>query len=508
MNSAKKNFAYHPLLISLAPIISFYDHNKDIVSFQYLIRPLLISFSLSVLVFVLLNIIIKNHKKSAIIVSIYIVSFFLYSFYSEIFKFVDPLVDYDSLSLVIGLFFWLAILFLVAKSQQNFGSITKYLNIFSLIIIIIPTASLAYYNYQTSKSANLPSLALVEGNNEVNKPDIYYIILDGYGRQDVLKEIYNYDNSEFINWLENKGFFVAEKSSANYTQTYLSMTASLNLNYLDKMQALDPKSKDRKWLRDKLKNNYVYDFLKEKNYTFVSLPSTWTGNYKNIKADLEIKNNFKNNDFEDLLLEATPLSIFLDPEKKVLNYKEKMIFIFDELGKISQMDENTFVYAHLLMPHPPFIFSYNGNLKYEKNCIKGLDGNHYYQNCPGMEKYRQSYVEQLQYTNKKTMETIEYILKNSDKEPIIILQADHGAGSMLDWESLEKTNLKERFSILNAYYTPEETKNSLSDDITPVNSFRIIFNSVFGTNFEILENKNYFSTWNKPYELIDITNKL
>ena len=64
-------------------------------------------------------------------------------------------------------------------------------------------------------------------------PDIYYIILDGYGRSDVLKNEYGYDNSDFLNALRDLGFTVSECSQSNYAQTQMSLASSLNFNYID-----------------------------------------------------------------------------------------------------------------------------------------------------------------------------------------------------------------------------------------------------------------------------------
>jgi hypothetical protein len=70
-------------------------------------------------------------------------------------------------------------------------------------------------------------IRLHPGNRDL--PDVYYIVLDGYGRADVLSSIFNYDNSEFIEFLKEKGFYVGERSHSNYIETYLSLTSSLNL---------------------------------------------------------------------------------------------------------------------------------------------------------------------------------------------------------------------------------------------------------------------------------------
>ena len=60
-----------------------------------------------------------------------------------------------------------------------------------------------------------------------------------------------------------------------------------------------------------------------------------------------------------------------------------------------------------------------------------------------------------------------------------------------------------RMSIFNAYYFPND--DFLYDDITPVNSFRVLFDSHFQTNYGLLEDRVFFSVPEKPYALIEIT---
>jgi hypothetical protein len=74
-------------------------------------------------------------------------------------------------------------------------------------------------------------------------PDIYYIILDGHARSDILAELYGYDNNWFVDSLRQRGFYVADRSRTNYAQTYLSLASTLNMTYLDSLaQAVGPKS--------------------------------------------------------------------------------------------------------------------------------------------------------------------------------------------------------------------------------------------------------------------------
>ena len=117
-------------------------------------------------------------------------------------------------------------------------------------------------------------------------------------------------------------------------------------------------------------------------------------------------------------------------------------------------------------------------------------------------------MDQLMYTNRRLQSTLDEILSRSAEPPIIILQSDHGPGSRLDWGDPYDTDLKERLSILNAYYLPGKGSTELYAGITPVNTFGVILDLYFGTDCGLLQDDSYFSTWSRPYAFIDVTNEL
>jgi hypothetical protein len=63
---------------------------------------------------------------------------------------------------------------------------------------------------------------------------------------------------------------------------------------------------------------------------------------------------------------------------------------------------------------------------------------------------------------------------------------DHGATGVPTLETPQW-----RMSILNAYYVNEQAKQDLYPTITPVNTFRVIFNHYFGTTYPLLEDLSY-----------------
>ena len=105
-------------------------------------------------------------------------------------------------------------------------------------------------------------------------------------------------------------------------------------------------------------------------------------------------------------------------------------------------------------------------------------------------------------------EVITHLLLENNTPPIIILQGDHGSVLTLDWENPTNDMIRERMTILNAYYLPENGNEILYDDITPVNSFRLLFNNYFESDYEILDDKMYYFVSSEPPPNIEVTDIL
>jgi hypothetical protein len=120
----------------------------------------------------------------------------------------------------------------------------------------------------------------------------------------------------------------------------------------------------------------------------------------------------------------------------------------------------------------------------------------------------EEYLGQLEFVNQKTLEAIDGILLRSPEPPVIVLQADHGSGLRWHSRNLEKADLKERLSILNAIYLPPGERVPLYDELTPVNTFRLLFNHFFRTRLPPVKDKSHFAILGRPYQWIDVTETL
>ncbi len=172
------------------------------------------------------------------------------------------------------------------------------------------------------------------------------------------------------------------------------------------------------------------------------------------------------------------------------------------INKIPFVENPKLVIVHIVSPHPPFVLNKSGNAVSPNRPYMPGDGEAFGGNSI---EYQRQYVEQLEYINNEILKSIDVILANSATPPVIILQGDHGPGSLLRRDDIKDTCIWERSSILNAYYLPGISQDVLYPGITPVNTFRVIFNSYFGTNYKMLPDNVYFSPQAFPYDFTNVT---
>ena len=347
-------------------------------------------------------------------------------------------------------------------------------------------------------------------------PDIYYIILDGYGRQDILEEIYQHDNSGFIEFLKVRGFFVAEQATSNYVQTPLSLSSSLNFDFINfSTEYSGPGSINRLPLFDLILESRVSTMLENAGYRMVATSSGYP--FTEIHNADEYLSPYLNsiNELERFYLSTTALDIMISSNSstsELLRHylplpgyeasRQRIVFALDQLQRIPKINGPKFVFVHIVGPHPPFVLDHQGNpVEPDRPYVPG-DGE-----ALGGDsgEYQRQYIEQLTYINEKMELAIDAILENSPTPPIILIQGDHGPGSLLARDSLEKTCLRERTSILSAYYFPGGRTQALYASISPINSFRILFNTYFGTRLQLKADRIFFSPQSWPYDFTDIT---
>jgi hypothetical protein len=518
----KRRVIFHPLLFAVAPVLSLYIVNVEQILAREALELLLVTVLIVAVLWGVFGLTFRRRwDKGACLASLFAFTFFTY----------ERLLPAANLAgILIKSLVWLTLLvvagYFIGRSRREFYQLTALLNVFSLGWLAAIFVPWGYYTLFLTRDASIRASAYItEWNQVVNEPsplsgarpdpvtlpDIYYIVMDGYGRADVLQTWYDYDNGDFLNFLKDKGFYVADESRANYAQTALSLSSSLNFQYLDQIpQQISTQSSNRLPLEAMLESNRVFHILKQAGYQIVTYPP---GLFIDIglNVDQQVVPLGSLTSFQAELLKTTPLPSMLQIlSGKALDdlHRERVLYALTHLPEATSDSAPTLVYAHILAPHPPFVWDQNGEPLHGDLANFSLADGNWFTDSLGREAYVEGYRNQLVFISRQLRQTIDQILSTAQSPTIIVIQGDHGPGSMLDWNDPDKTNFSERLTILNAYYFPDQRYDALYPGITPVNTFRVILNTFFGATLPLLDDRSYYSRMTRPYDFLDVTDQV
>jgi hypothetical protein len=495
-------FPFHTFLFAVYPILALLANNLSQVEPNVVFRPLFISLAGATGIFLVLRLIVHSWLRAALITSFLLLLFFSYGqVYDLIRQGQIPGSGVDhSLLLPIYILLFAAGSYALLKKPKDLVLATRFLNVIGLALLLMPSYQIISFTTSLPKGEEVREKVLSLGQplkpNPYLMPDIYVIVLDTYIRADSLQVDFGYDNTDFIEKLHNLGFYVADCSQGNFYGTGHAMSVLFNFNFYREIYNsfgnLDINLEDPYAVF--IQDSQVRSQLEAIGYKTVSFFSLFPS-LGFTDADVYYANpNPKSiNPFEILLMNTTLIRVLFQSsgspvvkktadisqdewEKSVLaldvhfRHLEVNEFTFAKLTEAIDVPGPKFVYAHFIASHTPFV--------YEPDCEPLTDPNYWEIGSvkpATQELLKQGYVYSIQCVNKRILPILEQIIAKSRIPPIIILMGDHG---------FEFTNNAQ--NILNAYYLPGDGKDNLYPTITPVNSFRLIFNLYFGTNYELL----------------------
>jgi len=520
-----KKIPLHPFLFGIYAILAMLATNIGQLEVTTAIRSLVLIPLGTFFFLFLLRLAFKDWLKASILLSLLVVLFFsfghAYLALEEVYILGEPLGRYRYLGPL-----WIAIALLgswwVLKSGRNLPQINQVLNIVGLFTLVFPVIQIAIFELQTptigpeeevlfvEDIGSGPNIDLSVPEGEI-PPDIYYIILDMYVRDDVLMDIFDFDNSLFLDRITEMGFYVARCSQSNYTDTPLSLASSFNVAYLESFaEELISRNLDHYRIEPYVRNSLVLRALKELGYTIVNIESgfflsEWRDADYYLSGNVEASNRVFTfgglNAFEGMLLQSTigkwiydnrpSLPAVIRPylDQPYIERRDQILYALETLEEVPSISGPKFVFVHIVAPHPPFVFGPNGEFVIRNTPLTlNLDFED-----REWERYVPGYRGQVIYLNNRFEAILEAILEESPKSPIIVLQSDHGITRV--------SSARERVAILNAYHLPGGGNEFLYPSISPVNTFRVIFNAYFGGSFDFLEDRSYLWERGKgPYE--------
>jgi len=521
-----KKFPVYPILLAVFPILSLWAANLQYIRPESTFRSFLtILFGTSIF-WGVLTAILRNIHKAAIITSI---TGILFSSYGRLYPLIE---NFSVLGLNIGRHRFLlgfmgvvliAIFWCIIKTRKDLSRILPVMLLVSLGLLALPSIQIASHLMKETnlKSVNLSAQVSTQRRDKAliplnafpqdQLPDIYYIILDSYGRADVLNDCFGYNIQPFLESMEELGFVAAAESQTNFTITDLSLAAALNMDYPQSF-AIEPKqASDPAVLHEWTVHNTVRNSLERIGYQSVAFDSGYGISQWNDADVYYVRSSSMRwllggiNPFEDMYLNttigtlifqfeskmATSVRVFLDGAH--LEHRQRMLDIMDNLVKVPDNPAPTFAFAHILAPHNPFVFGPDGEY-ISRNTPFTLN------NDPDTRNgfaYINGYTDQVAYLNKRFYEIISEILRKSEIPPVIILQGDHGPSKWV-------TSVSGRSDILNLYYFPG-AEDVIYPTISPVNSFRLIFNSLFDANLPLIADQTFFTTHSTIEQLLPVS---
>lgn len=503
-----RKFPFYPLLLAIYSPLAMLAVNISQVKPSVVLRPVLVQVALTLILFALLRLLLKDWARAGLLTALWLLLFVTYGHIYNLLKDQPAILgEIGRHRILIPLYLGIALigLWLVVRAKKVNPDLTRAFNWIGIALLIYPAFQIISFSVKANQSEQVASKWTfsqppLKPANPKQLPDVYYIVLDTYTRSDALLKDFGFDNSEFISKLRGMGFYVADCAQPNYTYTQASVTATLNLDYLPALAEREKSANMEVDLWGLMKDSLVRWQLHRLGYQTVAFDTSYE--WSRIKdADIFLGQAESSvswqqlNPFERMWADSTGFTLLNDLEIKsrsatqsVINHPwadhiEKQLFLLQNLPKIADNPLPTFTYAHVLIPHVPYVFGPDGQILTDPGYFSAKNAQ------PVNETYlKKGYTGEIAYIDSRMETILSYILSHSQTPPIIVLMGDHG---------LRDDN---RTKNLLAVYVPDLKNSQFYPSMTPVNVFRLIFNQYYGTTYSLLPD----TTWVTDMKSVEV----
>ena len=499
--SSWTSFPIHTALLAAFPVLFLFAENAaDQLVLDPMWGPLTLSVAGALVVLAVAAAITRDLVRGGLLASFVIALFF--SFGHVWLMLADVLPSRVVLVAAYGLVALVGI-WLIWRGGRWTVPLSQFANVAALALVLVNVVRIVDFTTgpATAEADEPASDVAVPIQGDHPRPDVYFIVFDRYANSETLDEIYDYDNGPFLRELEERGFVVAEDSWSSYFRTAPSLLSTLSMDYLDGeiLREEDEDPPTMAPIHRRLQGHLpVPATFKALGYEYIHIGSLWNPTQRNVDADLTM-NYSSGSEFGAALATTTLLSL-LQPDEAGEGEDEApsrpdlsrshTLFQFERLQQVIGRPGPTFVFAHLLLPHPPYVFRADGSMTtVEERRSRSREA---------------LYRDQLRWTNDRILELVDRALDVRGEDPVIILQADEGPypprfarerGSF-DWlGDATPEEILQKYGILNAMRLPgvDADAAGVHDRMSPVNTFRIVFNEFFDADLPLLPDRVYLT---------------
>ena len=427
-----KVYTFYPFLFAFYPVLTLLALNIDQINPDTLVRPLIFSAVFSAGVWLVLSLLLRNPWKSGLITLVIEVLFFSFGHVLRLIKgipAIGPALGNDVFMALVDLVLLAVFTFWIIRTKSRLYYVSVFLTFTNVILLIMPLFQITYHYWGDQKNNPVNNSQSITAQVQIDKPDIYFIILDAYSREDLLKTAFGFDNQPFVDQLSALGFDVIPCSRSNYNATALSLSSMLNLNYettigVDAASVSSGEATMVPWI----KNNIVRNTMEDIGYNIYTFDNEfpgldWPGSNKFTLPKQEASISKQLLPPESIFIKDSALNILLDSQVGIFkelqttvdspysNHIELVKNILDKLPGTATLAGPKFVYAHLILPHKPFVFDSQGNIRTDSHYFK--DGNPFTDDF-----YREGYIGQVEFANSQMVQILKDILHYSQKPPM------------------------------------------------------------------------------------------
>jgi hypothetical protein len=404
----------------------------------------------------------------------------------------------------------LAVLFLAFRRVAGLGErMRPFLGIMAAFLAVVAGGvTVSAYRLKHIDASTGRTLAGIPVSPDIrlrpaNAPDVYHIVLDGFGRPSELYRRHKVDVRAVATMFREKGFDVIPDAIANYDQTYLSLASMLNMNYVNVLERSLRDRASKVPLHTLIQNNSVAAALKSVGYRVVVIGADYAATQDVTIADVCDCPPAVFGEFEAALMGMTPFATSGLAGLDYIPHRQRIRHTLEALQNFEPGVSPTFLLAHLLAPHQPFVIGEDGGSVTPPRAFSFGAGVHF-GGTP--EEFARGYEAQARFLGLRIGILAEQWIAKSrarGRDAVIIVHGDHNT----------------RFTGNTFLPTAEEGYDLLpillairwgGTNVVPrpvtslVNVYREFFRQYYGASLEHLPDRGFVSSYATPYRFLDV----
>lgn len=501
-----------PLLFAAFPVMFIWAENvRGAFALRTVAGVLAVVLAGTLGVYAVFLLLTRNPKKAGLATTALVILFF--SFGHVAYRLEIGPRTLEELGLLVGWMLLLAaaLVLILTRGGRASPTVFRTLTLVAGVLVLLNVVQIARFSPSVALGA---TAAHPFDTNDWTMPagtprDVYYLVFDRYANEHTFIEQYGFDNQPFLRSLEERGFYVVHDAVANYPQTTHSLASSLNMTHLQDLAAeVGVDSTDARPLYRSLKGSAVAQVFQDLGYRYDHIGTWWPQTGIDPMADANYTfGSF--GEFATVFTQTTmlpSLSSYLGVERYDFREQEyqRIAYQFSSLREIGEDDAPTFTFLHSTAVHPPYLVDPDGG----------------FVPSPDTRTIQRAYLDGVIAANREILGVLDDLLAGPDAtDPIVILQSDEGpypvnverGGLHISLPTQPDDVLERKLRILNAYYLPGQDAEEvgLSQTITPVNSFRIVFDAYFDAGLPLLEDRTYaYADDDHVFQFTDVTDRV